>query len=561
MKPTSYLLYIALTIIGVWYMGSSCASVGSPTGGPKDTLDPKLVTIYPKSGTLNHKEGLIRLEFNEPVVLKNLQSQLIITPRTEVPYKTKVNKNIVELRFDEPLLDSTTYTMNFRSAIVDITEGNVAKDLYLAFSTGSYLDSITIHGSVQTALTSKEVDGATVALYNVNDTARVMRDKPMYFTKSDKTGQFELRNLKRGNYLLYAFADKNTNLTLQTKTESYGFLPDTLRLSSSVDSVALKIFNANADAPVVSGARPAGRYYEITFNKSMLSYELAIAGNQPMASNFIEDKKKIRIYPTPLQDSLPATLTARDSLQQQVEQTVYIRFEESTRPKAAFGANTLPRPGSLQTKNAVVRIEFSKPVATINTDSIRFQYDSLSWDPITAQHLEWNTQRDRLTIKKALTPPKRPAPAVAANTDAQSLARGDAAARDQRVELVIPKGSILSVESDTLDSQVVNYNIATEQQTGLINGTVTTDAKNFLVQLLKANNQELVTQQVNARQYQFRFVEPGDYLIRIVVDSNGNERWDPGNIHRLEAPEEVYILPQPITIKANWEIQNPVITL
>lgn len=561
MKISSYLLSICLVIIGVWYMGSGCASISSPTGGPKDTLNPELVVLYPKNGSLNYKEGLIRMEFNEAVVLKNLQSQLIITPRTDVPYKTKVNKNVVELKFDEPLKDSTTYTLNFREGIVDLTEGNVGKDLYLAFSTGSYLDSLKVTGSVQAALSSKLVEGATVALYNINDTARVMRDKPMYFTKTDKTGTFELRNLKKGKYLLYAFADKNNNLTLQTKSESYGFLPDTLQLTSSVDSLQLNIFSANADKPLVSNARPAGRYFEITFNKAMLEYTLLATGEAAVQSNFIEDKKKIRIYPMAIQDSLQVRIMAVDSLQQTLNDTLFIRFEESKRPKAPFTATILPKQGSQQTRNAKVELQFSKPVATMNTDSVRFQYDSLTWEMLLPQDVEWNDKRDKLTIRKALTPPKRNAPVANTTTDAQTLARGGVAATEQGVELIIPKGRIFSVDSDTLDYQSINYKFATESQTGTISGTVATSANNFIVQLLRANNQELVTQLSNARQYLFRFVEPGEYLIRIVVDENNNGRWDPGNIHKLSAPEQVYYYPEPITIKANWEIQNTSISL
>lgn len=561
MKLRSYLLSIALVVIGVWYLGSGCASVSSPTGGPKDTLNPQLVRMYPKNGSLNYKEGLIRMEFNEAVVLKNLQSQLIITPRTETTYKTKVNKNIVELQFDEPLRDSTTYTLNFREGIVDLTEGNVAQGLYLAFSTGSYLDSLMIRGSVQTALSSTAVEGATIALYAVTDTAQVMRDKPMYFTKTDKTGNYELRNLKRGQYLLYAFTDKNNNLSLQTKSESYGFWPDTLNITASLDSVQLLTFNANADIPVVSSARATGRYFEVTFNKPMQNYSLTAVGEQQVKSNFIEEQRKVRIYPLAVQDSLQAIITATDSLQQTVTDTVFIRFEDSKRAKAAFSVNTLPKQGSQQTRTASVQMEFSKPITAVNTDSLRFQYDSLNWDIISLENLEWNSRRDRLIIRKTLTPPKQNQQLVDNNADAQSLARGGAVSRDQQVAFIIPKGSFISIESDSIENQTVNYTLATENRTGIISGTVDTNAPNFLVQLVRANNQELVTQLTNMRQYLFRFVEPGDYLIRIVVDRNENGRWDPGNIHQLEAPEEVFFYPETITIKANWEIQNSPISL
>ncbi|WP_225000090.1 Ig-like domain-containing protein [Cesiribacter sp. SM1] len=561
MKLSSFFLYLAMIVTGVWYMGTGCANVGSPTGGDRDTIPPRLVNITPAQNTLNYKDGVLRLQFDELVTLKNLQQQLIITPRTEAKYKARVNKNIVELSFEEPLNDSTTYTFNFREGIVDITEGNIAPNLYLAFSTGNYLDSLIIRGKVRDALTDKVVEGATVVLFDPRDTTTVFTDKPAYFSTTDKEGNYELRNLKKGPYLVYGFTDNNKNLTLQTKNERYGYWPDTLQLAATTDSVNMRLFSVTADKPVVNSARPVGNYFEVTFNKPMNSYELQTEGTTEVSSNFIEKNKKVRIYPQAIQDSLWATITALDSLQQVASDTFYIRFDESKRAKASFTVDPLPRKGSSITKNLQLNLQFSKPVAELRTDSLRVMYDSLTWETIIAEEIEWNNKRDRLTIRKTLSPPQQAQTATTTETDPQKLARGGAGKKEQQVEVRVPKGSVYSVESDTLDNQALNYRFATESQTGIINGTIATAAENYIVQLLRANNFEVVSQQTNTRQYTFRFVEPGDYLIRVVVDQNANGRWDPGNIFKLEAPEPVFINEQPITIKANWEIQNPEITL
>lgn len=561
MKFRSFFLCLFLIFTGLWYMGSGCANIGSPTGGPKDTLPPNLVAWFPKPNSLNFKGRTLRMEFDEYVKLKDFQSQLIITPRIDNPYQTKVNKNVVELTFDKPLADSTTYTFNFRNGVVDITEGNAAKDLYLAFSTGSYLDSLTIRGNVSTALGNKAAEGATVALYNAKDTFEVMQDKPVYFTKTDKTGNYELRNLKKGNYLLYAFIDKNNNLTLQTKNETYGYWPDTLQLRQSVDSVNLPVFSANADKPALLGARPAAGYYEITFNKPMASYQLEVGAREGVYSNFIEDRKRIRVYPFALQDSLKAVITAKDSLLQEIQETVYLKFSESKLKKAGFALNILPKNGAQQTKKAQVTLNFSKPVKEVNFDSLRFSYDSLNWEAITADDISWNIHRSRAVINKTLNPPKQQTSVPTANAGAEALARGGVSQLRQEVTLVIPKGAFISVEEDTVGKQSVSYPLGTESKTGMISGNIKTGAENYIVQLVKAGSMEVVAEQVNANQYTFKLIEPGDYQIRVIVDSNKNQRWDPGNIHLLQAPEAVFVSPQPITIKANWEIQNPEISL
>lgn len=49
---------------------------------------------------------------------------------------------------EKPLVENTTYTINFRDAVQDLNEGNPVYNLRLAFSTGSEIDSLQIYGSV-----------------------------------------------------------------------------------------------------------------------------------------------------------------------------------------------------------------------------------------------------------------------------------------------------------------------------------------------------------------------------------------------------------------------------
>ncbi|MBW3545506.1 MAG: DUF2141 domain-containing protein, partial [Bacteroidetes bacterium] len=361
----------------------------------------------------------------------------------------------------------------------------------------------------------------------------------------------------------YAFADKNNNLTLQTKSESYGFVSDTIDLAASLDSLQLSTFSINAEIPKINSARPVGSYYEIALNKAMLQYQLQTLADssQVIPSNFIEEQKKIRIYPFALQDSLQVSLIATDSLQQELREELWVKFQESKRAKAPFSVQISPAANSLQKRTAEVRLQFSKPVQTFNLDSVRIQYDSLNWDMIEAENVQWNKNRDQLTITKNISPPKQQQQNLNQNTDAQSMARGNGNISSQQFNLIIPKGRIISIESDTTDIQDVSFRIASESTTGLISGTVNTTEEQFLVQLIRSDNMKIVQQLKNTRKYTFRYVEPGDYLIRIIIDRNRNGQWDPGNINTMEPAEKVFISDQPITIKANWEIQNPEISL
>ena len=155
----------------------SCAKQSTPTGGPKDTIPPVLVGSIPAEKQKLFKSQKIELEFSELIILNNPKDQIIITPSIGKDYKITAKKNTATIEVDKPLSDSTTYTINFRDAIQDITEKNPARNLHLAFSTGTYIDSLSISGSIHELLTDKFIKDVTVALYQ-SDTFDIFKHKP-----------------------------------------------------------------------------------------------------------------------------------------------------------------------------------------------------------------------------------------------------------------------------------------------------------------------------------------------------------------------------------------------
>jgi uncharacterized protein (DUF2141 family) len=53
--------------------------------------------------------------------------------------------------------------------------------------------------------------------------------------------------------------------------------------------------------------------------------------------------------------------------------------------------------------------------------------------------------------------------------------------------------------------------------------------------------------------YDFFYLNPGDYYIRVIYDSNGNGIYDPGNFLKGTQPEEVFYNPELIQLQANWD--------
>ena len=151
----------------------SCAKRGSPSGGDKDETPPKFVKANPEPFTTNFNEDEIRIFFNEYVKLKNSQQQIVISPPIDpAPYITPLGSpnKVVKINFNDSVLKpNTTYTVNFGRSIEDNNEGNPLEFFKYIFSTGAYIDSLKLEGSVKDAFKRVPEQFITVALYELNE--------------------------------------------------------------------------------------------------------------------------------------------------------------------------------------------------------------------------------------------------------------------------------------------------------------------------------------------------------------------------------------------------------
>ena len=53
--------------------------------------------------------------------------------------------------------------------------------------------------------------------------------------------------------------------------------------------------------------------------------------------------------------------------------------------------------------------------------------------------------------------------------------------------------------------------------------------------------------------YDFEYLDPGNYYIRVIYDRNKNGRYDPGNWLLQQQPERVDYYPSMIPLQANWD--------
>ncbi|MBI1228381.1 MAG: hypothetical protein GC192_24315 [Bacteroidetes bacterium] len=213
-----------------------CANPIAPQGGPKDLDPPKLDSLHSTRNFQTHfKKQDIVLAFDEWVELKGVFTQVVISPPLAKRPEIVRKKKTVQLHFadDEVLRDSATYVINFGQAIRDLTEGNVAPIVFV-FSTGDYIDSLSVEGQINDAWTGKPVEKTLFMLYENLADSVVRKDRPFYFAMTDKDGKFKVNNVKSGTFKAVALNDLNLNYRFDSDAEQIGFLDSNLVLSGKI---------------------------------------------------------------------------------------------------------------------------------------------------------------------------------------------------------------------------------------------------------------------------------------------------------------------------------------
>ncbi len=534
MIKTIAFAFLCLLIFG------QCAQQVSPTGGKKDTLSPNLVESIPLNKTLNFKENKIELFFDEYVILDNITQKLIITPAVENPYTFKQNGMSVVLNFKKKFDDSTTYTLNFGDAVKDFAEKNPAKNLKLVFSTGNTLDSGRVYGTVKDIRANKAAADALVGLYNLSDTLNVAKQKPVYFSRTDTSGNFSIENVQIKDYKLIAIDDKNRNMLYNTKDERVGFLDKPVNAGSDSLNYNISMFQSDITPLKIQRTIPKVNNYTVVFNKSIEQVRVSF-NNKDSLPYLLESATQIKFFNVqPHPDTTLIKLTVLDSLATITElPDIKVTFQAQRgkeRQRDPFTITAYPEANRPLTTNFTYRLTFNKPVYTISDKNIRLITDSLSHESLNTFPFTWNPTHNILTI------------------DAKSFAKDS-------IKWEFPKGSIISVEGDTLPRTIFKHPVLKTEDFGLLQGTVVNadSSTHFIVELIDEQYRTFASSYTSP--FNFTNIPQGRYFLRLILDTNRNRRWDSGDINKSRQPEQIIYRPEKMLIKSNFELNDINITI
>jgi hypothetical protein len=539
-----------------------CARQSAPTGGPKDTQPPRVDSLRstPNFST-NFAERRIRLRFDEWVTLSDVGTQVVVSPPFAKKPEVTLRGKTVTVAFDkaEQLRPNTTYTINFGTSVKDFHADNPAKDLRFVFSTGAFIDSLSMSGIVVDALTGEPVENVSVMLYdNLNDSVP-RKERPYYFSRSDKGGQYAIRNVRAGVFKVVAIEDSDQNLRWDGENERVAFADSSLRLDSAARLLtALRLFknqprlrlaqrdasryglvklgfNAAPDSVQVR-AEVAGLRFLTEKNQDSLLvwYDLAaptawqlLAGKDTVAVKELSRENFLKNRRVGFADESPATAAAAGSQRGGRAPTAPTVGAPNAPPPIAAVRTVAQNPA----KSAF--LPFSGPLASVDTSRWVLTVDSVRSGAFVAAVDSASPRRARLranwragkTYNLVLLP--------GAVTDFWGVANADTLRRN----FTIPTEKQLGTLNLTLEALTPGALYTFE----LLNGTTLEEARNFVAE---TPTKVLI----------IKDLIPSAYTARLVRDANGNGQWDTGDYFARRQPELV-VVKKLESLRANWELE------
>ena len=475
-----------------------------------------------------------------------------IVPQTETPPEVRVSGREVEVVFPA-LRDSTTYVVTVGTDLRDQRNVALGSPITVAFATGDAIDRGRIEGAVRNAETGAGAPGLdvwayafTTALPDPTGTA------PDYRTQTGADGQFRLDYLRPGRYFVVAVADRNRNVRADPG-EPFAAPPrPALRATDAADSLA---------APPA----PADFWTTTLDTIPPVAQRVRTVSDRRLAVRFAE--------PVRLLDAAAGALSLADSASgREAEVTVYQPpgapfevFLQTAAPLAPVPHRVAYRPGdgppaladSAGNAPAPFTLSFTPPD---RADTLQARFAGFLPEAAIADSAGTLLPGERPGVRfSAPLSPAEAAERVALLVEGERqpapLATADGVSYLVSLDAPLPDPLVLSVRAG--DSLAVRrFDVLDESETGGIVGRVEGAGGPVLVEIRPAGGGEARTVAAEADgTFASGPLRPGDYRLRVLIDTDGDGRWDGGALTPYRPPEPVRILAEPVNVRARWETE------
>lgn len=517
----------------------SCANIVPPTGGPIDEQAPSIIygqSIPDSLHLTNYTAKTIVIAIDEQFKVQGLNSQLKANPALKEPVEYKIKKinkkkSHLIIEFKEELKPNTTYTLNFGTAIKDITEGNVLKTPNFVFSTGDYIDSLSVKGKITTT-EQKPVANVLVGLYSSHDTVVPNKVKPIYSTYTDAQGNYTLSNLANNTYKIFAVEDKNKNKIYDSKSEKIGFINKTINPANR-DTVDFTIFQQKDTVFRISSVRLKKTNTQLTFSQELK--DVTIESKKSISHQFLANQKILALFPHEASTTKDLVhIIAKDENNNKIDTNISLKFTlDQTLIKSSNDIIKSIQTSDYQYFNDSLSfsIQIKEPVQELLFSNIYFVTD-----------LDTTLLKNRASIKHDFS---------------EDLSKINFTVKGEfrdSVKILMTDKFINGVQGNTNKSTLLSFATYNKKEYSSLRGTIITEEENYIFQLFRGK--ELIDTKYNNKTFYYPIMKPADYSIKILIDKNKNKKLDNGDYYKKEQAEIIYVYPNPIKLKANWEINN-----
>lgn len=534
--------YIFIAWLGTVLYG--CAQETMPTGGIKDEIPPEPISITPPPLMTRFTAKQFTYVFDEYIQVDDFNSQVLVSPPLKKKADYLLRGKSLTVSWKDTLLRNTTYQFNLGEAVKDFNEGNVNDQLIYVFSTGDYIDSMSVRGSVFDAETNEPVEKAKVMLYQSWSDTLPYTTPPDYLALTNAAGEFNARYLPPDTFMLFVLLEESSNYKYDGPPEKIGFLNHPVvsayRDSLTLHKVALFLESDTSQYIKESTGKDFG-YFEIAFNIPVASPSIRFVAEETEVDLEIEldalnllstegdtlrswvkfgdrpEMEEVIVY-------VSDTTGFADTLTWYIETDPKYREEAKLKPSASISGGKINR-------DKPVSINFNHPLEKADTTLIHLIEDSTEVPLLSAK-------LTRLQRRLEMQYPFK---------------------RETNYLLRMEAGAFEDIYGNFSDSLGFAFSPHEEDHFGSLTVNVILDDtltdRSFVATLYDAKEspvKKFVIRQTE--ELDFGKLDPAKYTLNGFFDENGNEEWDTGNYIEGLQPERKAFFTEELNVRSNWDL-------
>jgi uncharacterized protein (DUF2141 family) len=554
----------------------SCAQQAHLTGGDQDVTLPVILNQEPPHLTTAFQAAHIRIYFDEYVELVNPSETFLISPPLprQPDYVLKGKSLIITL--NNELADNTTYIISCNQGIKDLTEGNFLPLTTFVFSTGDYIDSLSLAGCVKNAFTLLPEEKTGVMLYRYDEDSILLKNPPYYYTTTDQQGNFLFSNVAEGVYQLCALSDKNKNYLFDQTDELVAFSSDPVTPVYIAPPPVISTDTSNStNTDTTATVQDSLAYPPIDYSTNTLwMFEEQDTSLRFLRREFKGNYRHDFIFKNSIEDFQLNQISNKDTLI-----TCLIRYNKTQDTLSVFLTSFSSEPVDFElyaNRQLLDTISFNPSQKTMATGRASRRSDTaanyLTYQEITKGELNQSPcilftspvqtfDSTRCLLIEQRKDGNDTLPIICSFIDSiKTMLTFPYPYKEKTTyTLLCPDSLFWSWYTTCNDTIAVNFTTKSSKDYGAIRINYQLEQEgNYIVQLLSGDKSDIVQEDfiVSDKSVTYNYLKPAKYRIRVIADANNNKKWDSGKYIIRQQPEKIIYFDKIIDLQPNWKVEE-----